>query len=148
MLRKEPLDVHDLLNDVAERFGRHAADDGRRINVDAPRLGVEADRVRLEQALVNLVENALRHGAGTITLTPSARADSVEIHIADEGPGFDKDVAGTAFERFTRGDQARGSGGAGLGLAIVAAHGGSTLPAAPTPAMRIETETARSHTTA
>jgi signal transduction histidine kinase len=155
-LRKETLDVHDLLHDVAERFRRRAADDGRRIDVDAPKLGVEVDRVRLEQALVNLVENALRHGAGTITLTASSGADSVEIHVADEGAGFDKGLAGTAFERFTRGDQARSSGGAGLGLAIVdaivAAHEGSvalstdtprgadvvlTLPAAPTSAVPI-----------
>jgi heavy metal sensor kinase len=166
-LRKEPLDVHDVLHDVAERFGRRAADDGRRIAVDAPGLGVEADRVRLEQALVNLVENALRHGAGTITLTASSEADSVEIHIADEGAGFDDGVADTAFERFTRGDQARSSGGAGLGLAIVeaivTAHKGTvalstdtargadvvlTLPAAPTPAARIETDTSRSRATA
>jgi signal transduction histidine kinase len=166
-LRKEPLDVHDVLHDVAERFGRRAADDGRRIAVDAPGLGVEADRVRLEQALVNIVENALRHGAGTITLTASSEADSVEIHIADEGAGFDDGVADTAFERFTRGDQARSSGGAGLGLAIVeaivTAHKGTvalstdtargadvvlTFPAAPTPAARIETDTARSPATA
>jgi two-component system, OmpR family, sensor kinase len=164
-LRKEPLDVHELLHDVAERFGRRAADDGRRIRVHASNIGVEADRVRLEQALVNLVENALRHGTGTIRLTASSRRDTVEIHIADEGPGFDTGVADTAFERFTRGDQARSSSGAGLGLAIVSAvvtaHGGSiaistaaprgadvvlTLPAAPLVPM--DTDTARSPATA
>ena len=120
-LRKEPLDVHDLLHDVAERFRRRTSDDGRRIHVDAPKIGVDADHVRLEQALVNLVENAIRHGAGTIRLSASSTADGVEIHIADEGPGFDNAVADTAFERFTRGDHARSSGGAGLGLAIVKA---------------------------
>jgi two-component system, OmpR family, sensor kinase len=164
-LRKEPLDVHDMLHDVAERFRRRAADDGRRIDVDAPRLGVEADRIRLEQALVNLVENALRHGAGAVRLTASSRGGNVEIHIADEGPGFDIGVADTAFERFTRGDRARGSGGAGLGLAIVnaivTAHRGSiaisidaprgadvvlTLPAASV--VPTETDTARSPTRA
>ena len=151
-LRKEPLDVRDLLHDVAERFRRRAADDGRKLDVDAPKLAVEADRIRLEQALVNLVENALRHGAGTIRLSASSAADGVEIHIADEGAGFDNGGADTAFERFTRGDQARTSGGAGLGLAIVKAivdaHEGRvavstdtargadvvlTLPAAPAP---------------
>ena len=166
-LRTEPLDVHELLHDVAERFRRRAADHARRIDVDASELRVAADRVRLEQALVNLVENALRHGTGTITLTGSPGVDGVEIHVADEGPGFPDGVAGTAFERFTRGDAARSSSGAGLGLAIVKAivdaHGGSvalstettrgadvmlTLPAAPTTATRLETGAARSRSPA
>ena len=166
-LRKELLEVRDLLHDVAERFRRRAADDGRKIHVDAPKIGVEADRVRLEQALVNLIENALRHGAGTITLTASSRRETVEIQIADEGPGFDTGVADTAFERFTRGDQARSTGGAGLGLAIVravvTAHEGSVaasnvngrgaavvlkLPGSLMPAPRVEADSARSPTTA
>src|SRR5262249_35069407 len=125
-------------HDVAARFRRRAADDGRRIDVDAPRLAVEADRVRLEQALVNLVENALRHGAGTIRLTASSGADGVEIHITDEGVGFDNGVADTAFERFTRGDLARSSGGAGLGLAIVKA-----IVAAHEGRVALSTDTAR-----
>src|SRR5262249_30461083 len=54
-LRTEPLEVSALLQDVAERFRRRAADDGRAIDVDAAALQVHADRVRLEQALVNLV---------------------------------------------------------------------------------------------
>ena len=156
-LRKETLDISALLHDVAERFQRRAADDRRRIDVDAPELRIEADRVRLEQALVNLVENALRYGAGTIALTGSPATDGVNIHVADEGPGFPDTISGTAFERFTRGDPARTSSGAGLGLAIVKAvvevHGGSvalspdaargadvmlTLPSSSVPARRVE----------
>jgi signal transduction histidine kinase len=155
-LRTEPLDVSALLQDVAERFRRRAADDGRVIDVDAPALQVQADRVRLEQVLVNLVENGLRHGAGTITLSGSPAPDGVVIHVADQGPGFPDSVAGTAFERFTRGDLSRNSSGAGLGLAIVkavvGAHGGTvalstdttsganvilTLPAPRPSAMRV-----------
>jgi heavy metal sensor kinase len=128
-LRKEPLEVNALLHDLAERFLRRAAEGGRGIEINAPALRVEADRVRLEQALVNLVENALRHGTGTIRLTGSPAVGCVEIHVADEGPGFPDGAAATAFERFTRGDPARSSSGAGLGLAIVRAiaeaHGGS-----------------------
>jgi heavy metal sensor kinase len=162
-LRKEPLDISAVLHDVAERFQRRAADDGRSIHVDAPELRVEADRVRLEQALVNLVENALRHGAGTITLTETPAPSAVEIHVADEGRGFPDSVAETAFERFTRGDPARTSSGAGLGLAIVKAvieaHGGTvalttdatsradvilTLPTTQAPATPIEAGATRS----
>src|SRR5262249_54745364 len=55
--------------------------------------------------------------------------DGVALHVADQGPGFADSVAATAFERFTRGDPARSSTGAGLGLAIVSAvvgaHGGT-----------------------
>jgi heavy metal sensor kinase len=127
-LRKEPIVISAVLHDLAARFQRRAADDQRSIHVDAPELQVEADHVRLEQALANLVDNALRHGAGTITLTGSSAPDEVEIHVADEGHGFPDNVAQTAFERFTRGDAARTSSGAGLGLAIVRAvaeaHGG------------------------
>jgi signal transduction histidine kinase len=128
-LRKESLDISGLMHDVAERFQRRAGDADRRIEVETPTLWVEADRVRLEQAIVNLVENALRHGAGVIRLTGTACNGSVEIHVADEGSGFSENVADGAFERFTSGDPARTSGGAGLGLAIVKAiteaHGGT-----------------------
>ena len=52
----------------------------------------------------------------------------VALEVADAGPGFASDIAGRAFERFTRGDRARTRGGTGLGLAIVRAiaeaHGG------------------------
>ena len=89
---------------------------------------ITADPHRLEQALDNLVENALQHGEGTIHLSASARDGHVSLSVSDEGPGFPADFIGTAFERFTRADQARGRGGSGLGLAIVQviarAHGG------------------------
>ena len=94
-------------------------------------LGVDADRLRLEQALGNLLDNALRHGAGTVTVRAVAANGTVELHVADQGSGFPADFAERAFERFSRADEARGGGGgSGLGLAIVdavvRAHGGTT----------------------
>jgi signal transduction histidine kinase len=78
--------------------------------------------------VANLVENALAHGKGTITLFAIERDDVVELHVADEGPGFSPEFAPRAFDRFSRADEARSRGGAGLGLSIVAliaqAHGG------------------------
>jgi two-component system OmpR family sensor kinase len=130
-LRLEELDASELLGSVARRFEWRAQEAGRRLSLgDARgRLHVLGDRIRLEQALGNLVENALRHGRGDVKLSAAAADGIVELHVVDEGDGFPAEFLGRAFERFTRGDQARTRGGAGLGLSIVRviaeAHGGS-----------------------
>jgi signal transduction histidine kinase len=129
-LRRSPVRMRDVLASVAERFRRRAESAGRTIEVEAPEpLVVEADAVRLEQALGNLVENALRHGRGSIRLAASEGGGFVELHVLDEGPGFSSAFLDRAFERFARADEARTEGGAGLGLAIARviaeAHGGS-----------------------
>jgi signal transduction histidine kinase len=89
----------------------------------------KADPLRLEQALGNLVDNALRHGDGTVTLTARSQNGNIELSVEDEGAGFPPEFRDRAFERFARADVARSRGGAGLGLAIVQAilraHGGS-----------------------
>jgi two-component system, OmpR family, sensor kinase len=129
-VRPEPLDAAELLERIRTRFSARARERGRELRVDAePDLVVRADELRLSQALGNLVDNALRHGAGAITL--SARrvgADDV-LEVADEGAGPPSELRPRAFERFARGDEARTRGGAGLGLAIVRAvaeaHGGT-----------------------
>ncbi len=130
-LRIEPLDTTDLLASTASRFEWRAHETGRRIALDTAReTSLRGDRVRLEQALGNLIDNALRHGGGDVELS-AARADgNVELHVADHGPGMPAEFIDRAFERFTRADAARGpGGGAGLGLSIVRmiaeAHGGA-----------------------
>jgi len=130
LLRRAPVSARDVLAAVAERFRRRAEAAGRTIAVEAPgELVVAADAVRLEQALGNLVENALRHGRGAIRLAAREREDGVELHVLDDGDGFPPAFLGRAFERFTRAEEARTEGGAGLGLAIAQviaeAHGGS-----------------------
>ena len=84
---------------------------------------------RLEQALGNLVENALAYGAGAVVLSARARAGDVELHVIGRGAGYSRRPSSPrAFDRFSRADEARGRGGTGLGLAIVdliaEAHGG------------------------
>jgi signal transduction histidine kinase len=128
-LRREAVGVGKLLEGVADRFAHRAESAGRSVRVEAPAgMSVVADEARLDQALANLVENALLHGAGMVVLSAQAKNGSVELHVSDEGPGLPPDFLPRAFERFSRSDEARGRGGTGLGLAIVAliaeAHGG------------------------
>lgn len=128
-LRPEPVDVAALLDRVATRFRAAAGVVGRELSVDAPPgLLIEADRVRLEQAVGNLVDNAMRHGAGAVRLTSHRDAGTVIVTVGDDGPGFPEDLVPRAFERFSRGDVARTDSATGLGLAIVdaiaRAHGG------------------------
>jgi len=128
-LRREPVEVHDLLEEARER---HAGAGGRRVVVAEEVAGgavVLADGGRVAQVLDNLVVNALVHGAGDVELR--ARRDGeaeVAFSVRDHGAGYPQDFLPRAFERFSRADPARGRGGAGLGLAIVRAiadaHGG------------------------
>jgi two-component system, OmpR family, sensor kinase len=112
---------------------------GSAITVDAPEgLAFDADPLRVRQALGDLVDNALRYGAGAVALRARRAATGIELDVCDEGPGFTSDVRDRAFERFSRGDDARDRRGAGLGLAIVQAiadaHNGhaAIIPGAPT----------------
>ena len=126
----ETVSVHELLCTVAERFSARARQDGGDVSVvlDAE-VEFEADRKRVEQALANLVDNALLHGGGSVTLSARRAGDRVELHVTDLGPGFPADFAARAFDRFSRADEARRRTGSGLGLAIVraiaVAHHGS-----------------------
>jgi two-component system phosphate regulon sensor histidine kinase PhoR len=93
---------------------------------------VQLDRYLFEQALVNLIDNAIRYsGDGTaIDLVVSANPDFINIMVRDQGSGIPEKHLSRIFERFYRVDQARSreAGGTGLGLAIVKhivqAHGG------------------------
>lgn len=128
-VRRQPLLVDDVLEGVATRFGERAARGGRAVVAQESGLEVHGDALRLEQALGNLVDNSLRYGAGQVTLSARAAPGFVELHVADEGPGFDPFYLPRAFERFSRADESRARGGAGLGLSIVdvvaRAHGGA-----------------------
>ncbi|MBA2358329.1 MAG: HAMP domain-containing protein [Actinobacteria bacterium] len=127
-LRRDRVSTRDLLESVAARFTTRAEAAGRPIELAAGDHELLGDRARLEQALGNLVDNALRHGAGSVRLEAERRAELVELRVLDTGEGFSPEFLPRAFDRFTRADEARGRSGAGLGLAIAAAiarrHGG------------------------
>jgi two-component system, OmpR family, sensor kinase len=128
-IRAERVSVDDLLSAAAQRFVDRSRERGRDLNVQPGRSYVEVDLVRVEQALTNLIENALTYGAGEIDLFVVERDDVVELHVTDAGAGFPDDFLERAFDRFSRADEARNTGGSGLGLSIVAliaqAHGGT-----------------------
>ncbi len=130
-LRIEPTTVRvpELLQRVNQRFLQRAAAERRLLVASAPDgLTVDADPLRLEQAVSNLLDNALRHSAGPVTLSAEQRHGSVELHVTDRGHGFPADFLNVAFERFSRPDTGRTADGTGLGLSIVRsiarAHGG------------------------
>jgi two-component system, OmpR family, sensor kinase len=128
-IRPEVVAADDLLADAATRFASRASSLGRELRVSESGLHVDADPLRVGQALVNLVENALTHGAGAVELWAEERGAFVELHVRDAGTGFPREFRDRAFDRFSRADEARSRGGSGLGLSIVelvaGAHGGA-----------------------
>ena len=121
-IRRDELHAGDLLETVQEAFQTRAEESGRTVQAQpADGVALTGDRLRLEQALGNLVDNALRHGSGDVSLSAVDRNGRVELHVVDEGQGFPPDFLPRAFERFGRADNARTSRGAGLGLALAAA---------------------------
>ena len=128
-VRPADLDARELLDGVVHRFAARARAEERRLCAEASGgLTLTADPARLEQALANMVDNALRHGSGDVVLSAGREDGFTRLHVRDDGPGFPADFLPAAFERFSRADEARSRGGTGLGLAITAAvaraHGG------------------------
>jgi two-component system OmpR family sensor kinase len=128
-LTLETLDVGELLSSVVSRFQWRAEESVRPLAHEAASgVIISGDRLRLEQALGNLVDNALRHGDGRVNLRAATIDGAVELHVEDEGHGFPPDFSERAFERFSRSQPGREGSGAGLGLSIVRviaeAHGG------------------------
>jgi signal transduction histidine kinase len=115
--------VADLLAEVVAEAEVAAAAEERKVvfrtRVVPGDATVRADRQRLHQVVVNLLDNAVRHGPadGTVTVSAIAEAGRMVIEVADEGPGIPPEERARVFERFTRGDRSTG-GGTGLGLAI------------------------------
>src|SRR4051794_20842635 len=128
-VRPVDLDADELLAGVAHRFAARARAEDRPLRAEkADGVVFNADHARLEQALANMVDNALRHGRGEVVLSAARDNGHVELHVRDRGPGFPTEFLPSAFERFSRADEARSRGGTGLGLAITdavaKAHGG------------------------
>jgi two-component system sensor histidine kinase KdpD len=98
----------------------------RKVELDVePDLLLSIDPVLFEQVLINLIENAIKHGAPPLTVRARRRGEDVRIEVSDRGNGLPPD-SGRLFEKFVRASKAPG---VGLGLAVVRAvveaHGGT-----------------------
>jgi signal transduction histidine kinase len=130
-LRSELLDVGELLDDIAVRFGQRAASQGVQLQAQHPaepnaRPPVVALDIELfERAIANLVDNALKfcRAGDSVSLSARMRGDRVEVCVADTGPGIPEADVPHLFDRFYQARQSvapsTGAGGKGLGLAIV-----------------------------
>jgi two-component system phosphate regulon sensor histidine kinase PhoR len=130
----QPSSPGDLLHEVVQSFSTIAQAHGVELVVENNAdVQVSADREAIHQVFANLVDNALKYGAGgrRIVLGARPKGQTVEFYVQDFGPGIPSEHLPRLFERFYRVDKARSreSGGTGLGLAIakhiILAHGGT-----------------------
>ena len=133
-LRREQINVAELLDGVQEYYEASAADGGISLST---RFGhepvmAELDRTLMQRAIGNLVSNAVAHtpSGGSVVIATSSEDAVVRIEVADTGVGIPAEALPRVFDRFFRVDPSRSqaSGGTGLGLAIVQGimllHGG------------------------
>ena len=133
-VQREPLDIQNELGILQDFYGLSAGESGIALRVEAPGgMKADLDRSLFQQAVGNLVENALKHTStgGTILIRSSNGDGKVRLEVADTGRGIPPDQLVHVFDRFYRVDFSRSpaAGGAGLGLSIVKSimdlHGGT-----------------------
>jgi len=132
-LNKQELSVSDMLQMIEEKYKPAINDAGLDfvVNIEEELPKLTADHDRLQQVLINLLENALKHTEqGKITVSGYREKDQVCVQVTDTGSGIPKEDIDLIWERFHKADKSRSraKGGTGLGLAIVKsiieAHGG------------------------
>jgi two-component system phosphate regulon sensor histidine kinase PhoR len=133
-INRQPVAIDALIASCLETIRPHSGQKGLILEADcSPDLpAVSGDAVLLQQALQNLLDNAVRYSpaGGNVTVRAFARGAGIVISVADQGAGIPKTEQIRIFERFYRADAARSrdAGGTGLGLSIakhlVEAHGG------------------------
>ncbi|MDD2703993.1 MAG: HAMP domain-containing sensor histidine kinase [Acidocella sp.] len=118
------IDLAPLLRDMDELYSAVAEERGLCLQtvIQAP-LPVLGDRELVQQAVANLLDNALKFSPPSTVILLTARLEEsvVEISVADRGSGIAEQDRDRAMERFFRGEAARNTSGSGLGLALVVA---------------------------
>lgn len=126
-VRKQVVDLGAIVErDIAGRVAAGEAADRFVINATGSLPELWADPDKIAQVVGNIVENALRHGSGTITISVAAAGDGASLTVVDEGEGIGAAALPRVFTKFWR-DAKRGGTGLGLFIAkgIVDAHGGT-----------------------
>jgi two-component system phosphate regulon sensor histidine kinase PhoR len=123
-IERRPLPLHSVLERVVRDLAGRNPDDADRVHLECPdTLRAAINAPLFEQAVNNLLDNALKYSpAGTpVTVSCESAGDEVHIKVTDQGPGIAAEHLPRLFERFYRVDKARSRqmGGTGLGLAIV-----------------------------
>jgi signal transduction histidine kinase len=129
------IDAAEIARGVGELYEPLADDKGIHLKVEAPAAApVHGNRELISQALANLVDNAIKYGAGIngadaeIVVTASGEGDRILLAVADSGSGIPAADRSRAVERFVRLEQSRSQPGSGLGLSLASAvarlHGG------------------------
>jgi len=132
----EPVDLREILTVVADEWRPAARMAGRvvRVRLTEGRLLARATPARLREALSALVDNAIRHGGGTVTMSARAAGASLVVEVTDAGPGVPDELVPHVF---ARGVSSGSSTGLGLALArtLIEADGGRLELSRPRPAV-------------
>ena len=130
----EETDMAIIAMTAAECFIDAAQKRGIQVHIDADcDVPVYGDQTMLTQAVMNLVENAVRYGrpGGNLWVSAASVNGGAQVRVRDDGPGMTAEQASRVFDRFYRVDNSRTTEGTGLGLAlakrIVQLHGGDIL---------------------
>ncbi|MER7761013.1 ATP-binding protein [Streptomyces sp. NPDC097619] len=130
-LRRQPVDIVTAVGRHIQALTANGQAPGRfLVRIGRPLPDLWADPDKIDQVLGNLLENAVRHGEGTVTIevapAHAKHEKGTAVTVTDEGPGIPEESMGRVFTRFWRGSK---RGGTGLGLyivkGIVEAHGGT-----------------------
>ncbi len=125
---KSPTAVDELIEGVIARSGSLLKDHQIRLMLRENLPEIPLDLVQIDQAMVNVLENAARFtpAGKQITVAAARWRDGVQIRIADRGPGIPREERERVFEPFVRGESSSGTGlGLAIARAIVEAHGGT-----------------------
>ena len=142
------LDLSEIVSGMAELYEPLAEEAGLALSTEvAPGLRVVGNRELIGQALANLIDNGLKYGRPEgdappgIVVSARQEGDTVELVVADRGPGIPEADRGRVLERFVRLDKSRSKPGFGLGLSlasgVVRLHGGQLRLEDNAPGLRV-----------